>query len=84
MYPLLTTTFSPSQCNQITSPILTRGLPAASLVCTFPQALVHGPNMYGGADIPNLHTEQTIAQILQVLSTPHFMETVGFSHMLMW
>jgi len=77
-YPLLTTTFSPAQCNQIRAPILARGLPTAGFVWTFPHALVYGPLMYGGADIPNLHTKQTIAHILQLLSISYSTNTTAF------
>jgi len=78
MYPLLTTTFSPAQCNQIMAPILAWGLPTAGFVWTFPCTLVHSPLMYGGADIPNLHTKLTIARILQVLSIPYCSGTMAF------
>jgi len=69
-YPLLATTFSPKQCKSIMVPILKRGLPSAGIVCTYPHPLVHGPIQYAGLDIPNLHTEQTISHILQVLCSP--------------
>jgi len=68
-YPLLTMTFSAAQCQAIMSPILGCSLPAAGIVWSFPQALAHGPLMYGGLNLLNLHMEQTIAHILQVLSS---------------
>jgi len=77
-YPLLTTTFSAIQCQTIMSPILGRGLPAAGVVRSFPQVLAHGPLTYGGLDLPNLHTEQTIAHILQVLSSTTSEDTTAF------
>jgi len=49
------------------SPILQQGLPKASVVCTFPQALAHSPLDYGGLDIPQLFTEQLIAHVITIL-----------------
>jgi len=40
------------------APILQQGLSQAGVICTYPQALVHGPLQYGGLDIPQLYTEQ--------------------------
>jgi len=66
VYLLLTTQFSLDQCNTIMSPILAQGLPAAGVVQSFLQVLAHGLIKYRGLDLPNLHTEQTIAQVQQV------------------
>ncbi len=77
-YPLLTMTFSAAQCQTIMSLILGHGLPVAGVVRLFPQALAHGPLTYGGPDLPNLHTEQTIAHILQVLSLSTSDDTTVF------
>ncbi len=66
-YPLVTTTFSCQQCDQIMSPILQQGLPKAGVIRTFPRALVHGPLDYGGLDIPHLYMEQMIAHIHTIL-----------------
>jgi len=66
-YPLVTTTLSPQQCQQITSPLLQQGLPKAGVIRTFPRALAHGPLEYGGLDIPNLFTEQIIAHVSTIL-----------------
>jgi len=79
VYPLLTTSFMVEQCNQVTSPLLVQGLPAAGFVCTFLRALAHGPLCYGGAKSPNLYTEQLISHIqvlLRYLSSPE--DTTGF------
>jgi len=45
------------------SPILAQGLPSAGFVQTFPYNLAQGPLKYCGINIPNLHTEQTLAHI---------------------
>jgi len=66
-YPLVATTFTQQECNKIMSPILTAGLPAAGVVRTFPRAIVHGPWQWGGLNIPNLHTEQTIKHLHTIL-----------------
>ncbi len=66
-YPLVTTTLSEQQCHQIMSPILQQGLPKASVVCTFPRVLVHGPVKYGSLEIPKLYTKQIIAHITMLL-----------------
>jgi len=77
-YPLLTTTFSATQCQAIMSPILGCGLPAAGVVRSFPHALAHGPLTYDGLDLPNLHMEQTITHIMQVLSSSTSDNTTAF------
>jgi len=66
-YPLVTTTFSRHQCEQIMSPILQQGLPKARVICTFPRALTRGPLEYGGLEIPHLYMEQIIAHIHTIL-----------------
>jgi len=60
-------TFTKQQCNQIISPILQQGLPKAGVVCTFPQALAHGPLEYDRLDIPQLFTEQLIVHVITIL-----------------
>jgi len=40
--------------------------------------LVHGPSWYTGLDIPNLHTEQTILHILQVLGLSDVEDVTAF------
>jgi len=52
------------------APILKCRLPSAGIVCMYPCPLVHGPIQYAGLDVPNLHSEQTILHILQVLCIP--------------
>jgi len=49
------------------SPILQQGLPKASVICTYLQALAHGPLDYGGLDIPHLYMEQLIAHMTTIL-----------------
>jgi len=66
-YPLVTTTFSRSQCKKIMSPLLQQGLPRAGFNRNFPRDLAHGPTEYGGIDIPHLFTEQIIAHVTMVL-----------------
>jgi len=80
-YPLLATTFSPDQCKSIMVPILKHSLPAAGIVQTYLCSLVHGPIQYAGLNIPNLHTEQTICHILQVLSALDPSDVMAF---LLW
>jgi len=77
-YPLLATTFSLEQANSIMAPILRQGLPRAGIVRTYPRPLVYGPNRYAGLDIPNLHTEQTILHILQVMSVSNMTNVTAF------
>ncbi len=77
-YPLLATTFSPVDANSIMAPILRQGLPRAGIVRTYPRPLVYGPNRYAGLDIPNLHTEQTILHIVQVLAIPDPTDVTAF------
>jgi len=66
-YPLVTTTFTRHQSQQIMAPILQQGLPKAGVVRTFPHVLVHGPLDYGGLDIPHLFTKQMIAHVTTIL-----------------
>jgi len=66
-YPLVATTFTHKECQTIMSPILTAGLPAAGMTCTFPRAMVHGPWQWGGLNIPNLFTEQTTKHLHMIL-----------------
>jgi len=66
-YPLITTTSSRAQCNQIMRPILWKGPPLAGFIKTFPQALVHGPYKWGGINIPHLFTEQLYLHIHTLL-----------------
>jgi len=66
-YPLATMTFSQEQCNRIMRPLLQTGLAKGGVVCTFPRAVVHGPLKYGGLDLPNLHTEQTLMHVKTLL-----------------
>jgi len=60
------------------APILKQGLPSAGIVCTYPCPLVHSPLQYASLDIPNLHTEQTICHILQVLCSPDLSDITAF------
>jgi len=67
VYPLLATTFTLEQCNSIMSPILVQGLSLAGFICTFPNALAHGPLKFCGVNMPNLFTEQTLMHIHTIL-----------------
>jgi len=78
MYPLLTTTFLLDQCHQILAPVLAQGLLAAGIVQLFLRALAHSPCHYGGLDLPNFFTEQTITWIQQVLAMTHSLDTTTF------
>jgi len=77
-HPLLATTFSPDQCKLILAPILACGLPSAGIVCTYLHPLVHRPIKYTGLDVPNLHTEQTILHIKQILCIPDPTDVMAF------
>ncbi len=77
-YLLLAATFTPVQAKSIMSPILQQGLPCAGIIQTYPRPLVHSPSRYAGLDIPNLHTEQTILHILQVLCLPDVTDVTAF------
>jgi len=77
-YPLLATIFSLDQCQLIMKPILTRGLPSASIIDTYPRALVHSLLKFAGLDLPNLHTGQMITQLQQMLCTPDTTDVTAF------
>jgi len=62
-YPLVTTTFTKTQCKEILKPIWAQGLPATGLNCTFPCAIVHGPRKWGVINIPHLYTKQLYSHI---------------------
>jgi len=66
-YPLGSTTFTQKQYQVIMWPILVAGLPAMGVVRTMVQEVVHGPWHYQGLEVPNLYTEQTIAQLSTLL-----------------
>jgi len=77
-YPLLATTFNPEQCKSIMALILKCSLPSARIVRTYPCPLVHGPSQYTGLNIPNLHMEQTILHIIQILCLPNVDNVTAF------
>jgi len=62
-YPLVATMFTLQQCRQTMQPILSAGLPAVGIVCTFLRAIVHGPWQWGGLNIPDLFTEQLATHV---------------------
>jgi len=66
-YPLVTNMFSCNRYNRIMQPLLQIGLSKGSVVCTVPRALVHSPLKYGGLDLPDLHTEQTVMHVKTLL-----------------
>jgi len=59
----------PPFIDDIMAPILVQGLPSAGVVRTFPWPLVHGCN---------LHTEQTIVQVQQMLCILDTMDVTAF------
>jgi len=67
VYLLVATTLTLKQCNAIMSPVLAAGLLAAGITWTFPRAMVHSPWQWGGLNIPNLFTKQTIKHIHMAL-----------------
>jgi len=77
-YPLVATTLSEAQCQEIMKPILFQGLLALGVNRNFPQAVVHGPITYQGLNIPNLYVEQLITHILTLLQYgPHVADPTG-------
>jgi len=66
-YPLVTTTLSRHQCQQIMAPIIQQGLPKTGVIWTYPCTLAHGPVEYGGLEIPHHFTEQLIAHMHTLL-----------------
>jgi len=66
-YPLVATTLSEAQCQTIIQPVLQQGLPALGINRNFPRAVAHGPVQFQGLNLPNLHTEQSIAHIMTLL-----------------
>jgi len=66
-YPLVATTFSETQCQEILKPVLQQGLPSLGINRNFPRAVAHGPVMYHGLNLPNLHMEQLVTHILTML-----------------
>jgi len=71
-YPLLATTFTPDQGKASWLQL------SAGIVQTYSCPLVHGPSRYTGLDIPNLHMEQTILHILQILCLPDLVDVTAF------
>jgi len=63
MWPLVTSTFTEKECEEIIKPILLVGLSRSNIVRTLSRAVVHGPTEYGGLALPNLYTEQGIYKI---------------------
>jgi len=66
-YPLVATTFLEAQCQTMMQPVLQQGLPSLGVNRNFPQAVAHGPTIYHGLNLPNLHTEQLITHVITLL-----------------
>jgi len=66
-YPLVVTTFTETQCNDLMKPILSVGLPKIGCNRSMPRAVVHGPLGKAGLNIPNLYTEQAVTQLIMLL-----------------
>jgi len=67
IYPLSDTNFATDSCSSIMKLILADGLPQVGIVHTAPRALVHDPLCYCGFSIPNLYSEQFLAQLTMLL-----------------
>jgi len=66
-YPLIATTLSKLQCQQILKPVLNQGLPVLGINRHFPRAVAHRPWKFQGLNIPNLYMEQVVIHLLTLL-----------------
>jgi hypothetical protein len=62
-YPLIATSLSKAQCNQIMKPIRDARLPALGINRNLTLEVVHGPKRYQGVGIPDLWTTQCILKL---------------------
>ena len=62
-YPLPATSLTAQECTHILDPALKAALPAAGINRHFPRAIVHGPQLYGGLQVPHLYQSQGIKHI---------------------
>jgi len=57
-YPLMATTFTQQECDQILSLALKVALPAIGLNCHFPRDMIFGLNDHHGLGLPHLYNTQ--------------------------
>jgi len=56
--PLLATTLSQMQCDQIMAPCYNQGLPAAGYMHSFPRVILQAPYQYFGLGLSNLYVNR--------------------------
>ena len=66
-YPLVTTTLTKKQCQQIMTPILYSVLGKAKIVRTIARAVLYGPKKYQGMGFLNLYVYQDSVQLSQFM-----------------
>jgi len=67
VYPLIVTTLLDKQCHSILKLVLQQGLPAMGVNRHLPRAVVHGPRIFQGLNIPNLYSKQMITHIQTIV-----------------
>jgi len=78
-YPLIAMMLTEKQCQTILQPVLYHGLPAMGINRNMPRAVVHGPCVYQGLNIPNLFSEQMITHIQTLVKFgQHTTDATGF------
>ena len=70
-YPLMASTFSKADCDDIIRPILMAGLPQAGVQKLMPRKLVHGSLRSQGLGIKDLYTTQLISHLHAILRHAH-------------
>ncbi len=76
-YPLIATTLAEKQCQTILQPVLYHSLPAMGVNQYMPWAVVHGPRIYQGLNIPDLYLEQMLIHIQTVKFSQHTTDATG-------
>jgi len=66
-YPLIATTFSEAQCQNILKLVLNQGLPAMGINQNFLWAVAHGLLKFQGLNLPNLYTKQLVTHLMTLL-----------------
>ena len=67
-YSLVACTFSKTQLDQIQAPALYKFLPAMGWNRTTSRAIIHGPEDFGGFNIPPLYTIQGASKIISIFT----------------
>jgi hypothetical protein len=76
-YPLMATSLSKKQCNDIIKPIRLAALPALDNNRHLSLIVVHGPKKYQGLGIPDLWTVQGILKLWLVIQHGHTLTITG-------